>query len=59
MADEIVEPLVRQIGWTNNLIILKRTRTINEKEFYLRLCIKNNYTKRELIRQINSSYYQR
>ena len=45
MADEIVEPLVRQIGWTNNLIILKRTRTINEQEFYLRLCIKNNYTK--------------
>lgn len=55
----IVGPLVPQIGWTNNIIILKRTKTIEEKEFYLRLCIANNYSKRELIRQIDSNYYYR
>lgn len=58
-GNEIVGPLVRQISWSNNVVILKRTKTIEEKEFYLKLCISNNYTKRELIRQIDSGYYQR
>ena len=57
--NEIVGPLVPQISWSNNVVILKRTKSIEEKEFYLRLCISNNYTKRELIRQIDSGYYQR
>ena len=38
-ADEKLSPLVRQIGWTNNLIILSRTKSLEEKEFYLRLCV--------------------
>jgi len=28
-----------------------------EKEFYLRLCIQGNYSKRELERQLDSAYY--
>ncbi len=55
----IVSPLVTQLSWTNNLLILSSTKSIEEKEFYLRMCIKNNYSKRELDRQINSGYYQR
>lgn len=55
----IVSSMVTQLSWTNNLIILSSTKTIEEKEFYIRMCIKNNYTKRELDRQINSGYYQR
>lgn len=55
----IVSPLVTQISWTNNLIILSSTNTIDEKEFYIKMCIKNNYSKRELDRQIGSGYYQR
>ena len=50
---------MRQISWTNNLIILSSTKTIEEKEFYIRLCIKYNYSKRELERQIKSGYYER
>ena len=57
--EEIVRPLVGQISWTNNLLILQGTKTMEEKEFYLRLCIKNNYSKRELQRQIGSHYYER
>lgn len=38
----IVSPLVTQLSWTNNLLILQGTKTIEEKEFYIRLCIKNN-----------------
>jgi len=57
--NEIVSPLVSQISWTNNLIIFSHKSTIEEKEFYIRLCIKNNYSKRELERQIASHYYER
>lgn len=57
--NEKVAPLVRQISWTNNKIILGHKSSIEEKEFYIRLCIKNNYSKRELERQINSRYFER
>lgn len=30
-----------------------------EKEFYIRLCIKENYSKRQLERQLDSGYYER
>jgi predicted nuclease of restriction endonuclease-like (RecB) superfamily len=55
----IVSPLVTQLSWTNNLLILQGTKTIEEKEFYIRLCIKNNSSKRELNRQIQTHYYER
>ncbi len=57
--DEIVSPLVSQISWTNHLIILSGTKTAEERRFYIELCIKENYSKRELERQIDSAYYQR
>lgn len=41
-----------------NLLIMSSTKTMEEREFYLKLCIKNNYSKRELDRQISSSYYE-
>ena len=49
--NEIVAPLVRQISWTHNVMILGATNSIEEKEFYIKMCIKNNYTARELDRQ--------
>ena len=55
----IVSTLLTQISWSNNLLILSSTKTIEEKEFYLRLCIKHNYSYRELNRQISSGYYER
>ncbi len=54
-----VSPLVTQISWTNNLLILSGTNSIEEKEFYIKMCIKNNYSKRELDRQISSGYFYR
>ena len=57
--EEKVQPLAAQLNWSNNVLILCGTKTIDEKEFYLRLSIKNNYSKRELQRQIRSHYYER
>lgn len=48
--NEIVAPMVRQISWTHNVMILGATNSIEEKEFYIKMCIKNNYSKRELDR---------
>ncbi len=57
--DEIATPLVTQLSWTNNLLILSGAKTKEERHFYLQLSIRNNYSKRELDRQITSSYYER
>lgn len=57
--DEIATPLVTQLSWTNNLLILSGSKSIEERHFYLRLSIKENYSKRELDRQITSAYYER
>ena len=57
--DEIATPLVTQISWTNNLLIISGSKSEEERHFYLKLSIKYNYSKRELDRQISSSYYER
>ena len=57
--DGIASPLVTQLFWTNNLLILSGSKSIEERHFYLQLAVKNKYSKRELDRQISSSYYER
>ena len=52
-------PLVREISWTNNMLIFSRCKTIEEKEFYLKLVKQENYSKRELDRQISVSFFER
>lgn len=54
-----LSPLVREISWTNNLLIFSRCKTIEEMEFYLKLVKQENYSKRELDRQISASFFQR
>ncbi|TAF76672.1 MAG: DUF1016 family protein [Bacteroidetes bacterium] len=51
--------LLREFSWSHNLIIFSRCKSIEEKEFYLRLTKKEKYTFRELERQINASYFER
>lgn len=58
-ADEKLSPLVRQISWTSNLIILSRTKSMEERAFYLNLCVNERLTKRQLERQIDSALYER
>lgn len=55
----IVSPLLSQISWSNHLIILSKSKSQEEREFYIRLAIKERYSKRELERQIDSGYYER
>ena len=57
--NEIVTPLVTQISWTNHLQIMSSAKSMDERHFYLQLCAKEHYSKRELERQIDSAYYER
>jgi predicted nuclease of restriction endonuclease-like (RecB) superfamily len=50
---------VRQLGWTQNLIIISRTKTREEREFYLRMSIREQYSKRELEHQISTGLFER
>ena len=52
-------PLVRELSWTNNVLIFGKAKSSEEREFYLNLSKSENYTSRELERQINSSYFER
>ena len=54
-----VSPLVTQISWTNHLLIMSGCKSDEEREFYIKLCIKESYSKRELERQMDSGYYER
>ncbi len=56
---ENLSPLLTQISWTNHITILSKCKTIEEKQFYILLSAKDKWSKRTLIRQIESSYYER
>jgi predicted nuclease of restriction endonuclease-like (RecB) superfamily len=58
-GDEKVSPLVRQLPWTHNLMILSRCKRPEEREFYLRLTIQERWGKRELERQLGSALFER
>lgn len=57
--DTIVAPLVRQLPWTHNLIIIGQCKSREEREFYLRQCVQEHWTKRELERQLKSALFER
>ena len=46
--DEFVTPLVTQISWTNHLLIMSGSKSAEERHFYMTLCAKEHYSKREL-----------
>ena len=57
--DKKVAPLVRQLSWTHNLLILSRSKRPEEREFYLRLCLRERWGKRELERQLAGALFER
>lgn len=58
-ASAKLAPLVREIGWSHNLIIFERCKDPLEREFYLRMTAKFGWTKAVLIHQIESQSYEK
>jgi predicted nuclease of restriction endonuclease-like (RecB) superfamily len=57
--NEKLAPLVREIGWSHNLIILEKCNDTQEREFYLRMTRRMGWTKNVLIHQIENQTYQK
>lgn len=57
--NEKVSPVVTQLSWTNHLKIMSACKSMDERVFYMNMCIKERLSKRELERQIDSGYYER
>ncbi|MDD2307243.1 MAG: PDDEXK nuclease domain-containing protein [Prolixibacteraceae bacterium] len=56
---QFVTTLVTRISWTHHLLILSKTKTPEEKLFYIHQCINDKLSKRELERQLNSATFER
>jgi predicted nuclease of restriction endonuclease-like (RecB) superfamily len=51
--------LLREISWSHNFAIFSRCKTVEEREFYLKLAKQENFSFRELERQISASLFER
>lgn len=51
--------LLREIPWTHNMSIFSRCKSTEERRFYIKRCICEKYSTRNLERQINASLYER
>lgn len=58
-AEKKVTPLVTQLPWTHHLIILGQCKRVEEREFYIRLAIRERWGKRELERQLRGALFER
>jgi predicted nuclease of restriction endonuclease-like (RecB) superfamily len=56
---EKLAPLVREIAWSQNLVILERCADLLEREFYIRMTRKFGWTKNILIHQIENQSYEK
>ena len=57
--NEKLSALLRELSWTYNLIIFSKATTGEEREFYIKLAIRERYSSRELERQIDSGIFER
>jgi predicted nuclease of restriction endonuclease-like (RecB) superfamily len=54
-----LQPLVREISWAKNLVILGRCKNDLEREFYLRATARFGWTKAVLLHQIDNKSYEK
>lgn len=56
---EKLTPLVAEIGWTHNLVILEKCKDDLERELYIRMTRKFGWTKNVLIHPIENQTYEK
>jgi len=57
--NEKLAPLVREISWTKNIVIMEKCKDDLEREFYIKMTKKFGWTKNVLIHQVESQAYER
>lgn len=58
-TNSFLSKILTKISWTNHLEILSATKHAEEKVFYLTMAAKENWSMREIRRQIKSSSFER
>jgi predicted nuclease of restriction endonuclease-like (RecB) superfamily len=58
-GDAIVAPVVRQLPWSHHLLIMGQCKIPEQREFYIRVAIREKWGKRELERQLRASLFER
>ena len=58
-TSDIRSSILAKISWSHHLVLLSRTKSDEEREFYLRLCLREKTSVRELERQISSGVFER
>lgn len=56
---DIRETIIAKITWTHHLTLISRTKSDEERLFYIQLTIRENYSVKELDRQISSGVFER
>jgi predicted nuclease of restriction endonuclease-like (RecB) superfamily len=56
---EIVPQAVAQIPWGHNLVLLEKVKEVAPREYYLRACIENGWSRNVLVHQIETDAYAR
>jgi Uncharacterized conserved protein len=57
--NEKLQPLVGEISWSKNLIVMARSKDLLEREFYIRMTRKFGWSKNVLIHQIENQSYEK
>lgn len=57
-SNEKLAPMVREISWSHNIIVMEKCKDDLEREFYLRMTKKYGWTKNILIHQIETRAYE-
>ena len=56
--DEKVAPLVRQLPWSHNLVILGRCKRMEERAFYIKLTLDRHWSRRQLEGEIDRCVFE-
>ena len=54
-----LQPLVAEISWSHNVILMEKCKDLLEREFYVRMTKKYGWTKNVLIHQIEGQSYEK
>jgi predicted nuclease of restriction endonuclease-like (RecB) superfamily len=52
-------PMVREIGWTHNVVVMEKCKDDLQREYYIRMTKKMGWTKNVLILQIENQSYEK
>jgi predicted nuclease of restriction endonuclease-like (RecB) superfamily len=57
--EEVLAPLVRELGWSLNVAILEKTQSAHERLFYVSQALQHRWTKATLLHQLQAQAYHK